>query len=754
MGKRKLDYVPGVYVADTENTVPKTDLYWHEGESIADYYERINEQTSFESSNVWALAAAPVKEHPVESDMFLTNNMDDFLDYFFSKKQKKIKVYFHNLAYDGVAIVDHLLRKGYILVEGDLWPAVQDLFEKEILTYVYDESVNYTFLLYDYEKAGSNLLPKCLKFDPNADGNSPRKNTSAVVVNEKWTEPRCVRTLISGENVWYEIKLYPDEKYGEKVITIWDSLKIIPASVKKIGEDFKCEYEKLSGEIDYSLYRPEGWEITPEEKRYILSDVMIMSQALYKVKDYGLLSKMTIGSVCMVDYKKRLTPGAQARQLNNKFREKFPLLDSEMDRELRKAYHGAFCMVNPKYADQVINCVDDDTYKKILKCEGILQDMSRVGHVYDVNSLYPSVMYDHLYPFGVPIEVLKPEDNFDKYANTPYIIKIEAAFEIKPDHIPSVMEKDGKKYGKATYYTTSVSMEGDEEHITKTLTMTRPEYELFFEQYDVHYLRIIKMWTFAGANNLFNNYIDYWYGIKEEATKTGNAVLRQVAKLMLNNLYGKFATNPQGSTGTPYIGEDNIIHLRTADEERQSVYIPVGAFITAYARAVTIRACQKNFHNWLYSDTDSIHIIGPAVGIEVDPVKLGAWDHESTFIKARFVRQKTYCEINYDKKSHGAYVNLKACGATEHVKQRIQHKCSKIIDGKEMYQKLDEIYYYDNGKRKVRYEVEGKTAEKYDYDELLDRFTYGLRTPGKLKKSRTVGAAYLSETYFQILRSA
>lgn len=51
---------------------------------------------------------------------------------------------------------------------------------------------------------------------------------------------------------------------------------------------------------------------------------------------------------------------------------------------------------------------------------------------------------------------------------------------------------------------------------------------------------------------------------------------------------------------------------------------------------------------YIYSDTDSIHTLLPIEELkqfcEIDPVKLGAWKHEASFTKARFVRQKCYIE--------------------------------------------------------------------------------------------------------------
>lgn len=105
-------------------------------------------------------------------------------------------------------------------------------------------------------------------------------------------------------------------------------------------------------------------------------------------------------------------------------------------------------------------------------------------------------------------------------------------------------------------------------------------------------------------------------------------------------------------------GEDKIIHyLLSEKEDKKGLYLPIGAFITAYAREKTIRTSQAitdyslqkyGKDLYCYSDTDSIHTLLPIEELEqfceIDNIKLGAWKHEATFSKARFVRQKTYIE--------------------------------------------------------------------------------------------------------------
>ena len=191
-----------------------------------------------------------------------------------------------------------------------------------------------------------------------------------------------------------------------------------------------------------------------------------------------------------------------------------------------------------------------------------------------------------------------------------------------------------------------------------TLVLTSVDLKLFFEHYDVSELKYECGWKFKEISGLFTKYIDKWIKRKIKATIDKNKGQRTLAKLMLNSLYGKFATSLDVQSKIPYLGDDKIVHYKLSEkEEKEGVYLPVGCFITAYAREKTIRTCQaiKTYSIekygkdlYCYSDTDSIHTLLPIEELykfcEIDDVKLGAWKPEATFSRAKFVRQKCYLE--------------------------------------------------------------------------------------------------------------
>lgn len=129
----------------------------------------------------------------------------------------------------------------------------------------------------------------------------------------------------------------------------------------------------------------------------------------------------------------------------------------------------------------------------------------------------------------------------------------------------------------------------------------------------------------------------------------GNKGLRTLAKLMLNSLYGKFATSLDVQSKIPYLGEDKIIHYKFSEKDKKDgIYLPIGSFITAYAREKTIRTSQaiKDYSiekygqdMYIYSDTDSIKTLLPIEELEqfceIDDIKLGAWKNEGIATKRK-----------------------------------------------------------------------------------------------------------------------
>lgn len=423
---------------------------------------------------------------------------------------------------------------------------------------------------------------------------------------------RTFRCLITDDGLFYSIEVVFKKLKNKtyKKVIFYDSLKKLPFKVAVIAKAFELPMSK--GEIDYKKPRPKGYELTPEEIDYIIRDCKIVAQAL-KIQFEQGLTKMTNASDAMGGYKSVIGKSS--------FEKWFPVLPVSLDADLRRAYKGGFVYLKPEHRNR----------------RGL------AGITLDVNSLYPSVMYYSMLPYGYPVFFEGEPAPDERYPL--YIVHMKCCFELKPGHLPTVQLKNNRRFIETEYLTTSrVQMGQHEDDEPVELWLTSVDHKLLLDHYDVTDVEYINGFKFKGAVGMFKDYIDYWMHIKE--TTTG--ALRQLAKLMLNSLYGKFATNPKARKKLPYLDpEDDVTRYNYDDyEERDPVYTAMGAFITAYAREKTIRSGQAVYDRFIYADTDSLHLIGtePPEGLEIHPTHLGAWKNEGCFEDSKFIRAKTYME--------------------------------------------------------------------------------------------------------------
>lgn len=431
---------------------------------------------------------------------------------------------------------------------------------------------------------------------------------------EKPKKAKQFSTLIDGVGTWYQIKV---KFRGVREICFQDSLKLLPFPVRDIGKSFNLDVCK--GDIDFEEAKKDGYKVNDERLDYVKRDVLVVAKALKLCYFDFNQTRMTIGSNAISIFKKEYC---------TRFDFLFPELPPLVDEFCRRAYHGGYCYVNPKHKEEWVGA----------------------GQVFDVNSLYPYAMTLDL-PYGNPVyfEGEPPESNLFPL----YIVRFECSFKVKEGYVPTVQLRKNLSFNPTEYLTEVTEL--------VEMTMTSVDFEQFLEHYEVYNLEFIDGFMFRKASIFFKDYINYF--MQEKMTTTG--ARRQRAKLYLNNLYGKFATSPRNIQKYPYLDENGEMKYKTEVlDHKSTVYIPVGAFVTANAKRYTINAIQANYDRFLYCDTDSIHILGlePPKDIIVDDVKLGAWKREGDFDRACFVKPKTYIEIKGDK------VNVKACGMSQNIK--------------------------------------------------------------------------------------
>ena len=532
--------------------------------------------------------------------------------------------------------------------------------------------------------------------------------------------------LISDMGQWYTITI----KTHDHIIELRDSLKLLPFSVSDIGKAFRTKHQKLS--MVYEGFRYSGCEITDKEKEYIANDVLVVKEALEIMFEQGH-DKLTIGSCCLTEYK---------NIMGNNYKLLFPNLEklsldsdvygaSNVDAYIRKSYKGGWCYLVPKKAKK----------------------RHYNGITLDVNSLYPSMMSSesgNKYPIGMPtfwrgnyIPVCCKSESIY------YFIRLRCSFRIKPKKLPCIQIKNNYRYKSNEWLTTSDIYDPKTDRYygtditgnstTVVLTLTCVDYKLIQEHYELYNVEILDGCFFRTASGIFDEYIEKY----KEMKLNSKGALRTLAKLFLNNLYGKFASSSNSSFKYAYKKEDGTIGFITVEEHDKKVgYIPIGSAITSYSRNFTIRAAQANYYGsnergFIYADTDSIHCDLTAdeiKGVKMHDKNFCCWKLEAGWDTAWFTRQKTYIEyvVSENKEPVTPYYNVKCAGLPDNCKDLL----IKSMTG---YKPTVEDGYSEQQLQFLK--------KKRQYED----FDIGLKIWGKLIPKRIDGGIVLTESYYTMM---
>lgn len=558
-----------------------------------------------------------------------------------------------------------------------------------------------------------------------------KEETEVTWLKEKEMPNNSFKYTISDKGQWYAITI----KTGNHFIEIRDSLKLLPFSVKRIGQSFKTKHKKL--DMEYTGFRYAGCNITDQEKEYIANDVLVVKEALEIMFTEGH-TKLTIGSCCLAEYKKimgkddyeQYFPSLTQIQIDDKVHRY-----ATADAWIRKSYKGGWCYLVKGKENQV----------------------KHNGTTADVNSLYPSMMSSesgNRYPVGkpcfwhgnfIPEQALRP--------NMYYFVRIKTRFYIKPGYLPFIQIKgnylykgtealmSSDVYDKKTdrYYDKYYDGHGNLCDTRVELTLTMTDYILMKEHYELVDFEIIDGCYFFTAIGIFDEYMEKYKKIKLES----KGAKRELAKLFLNNLYGKMASSEDSSFKVAFVKENKSLgFISVPANEKQAGYIAVGSAITSYARNFTIRAAQKNYHGvdkpgFIYADTDSIHCdLAPneIVGIKVHDRNFCCWKLESCWDVGIFTRQKTYIEhVTHEdlQPIEEPYYNVKCAG----MPQKCKDLFVKSLTG---YQPTEDEDITEDERQFINKKRE------------LTDFKIGLKVPGKLMPKRIRGGVLLVDTTYEM----
>lgn len=611
-------------------------------------------------------------------DVHIFHSINETFDYFCSLKTNVI-CYYHNLKFDGSFWLSYLLTElGY----------------QQALEYNSDS-------MYDCQWISARKMPD-----------------------------KSLRYSISNRGQWYTITI----KVGKFLIEFRDSLKLLPFSVKRIGKSFKTKHQKL--DMEYTGLRYAGCTITPEEQKYIANDVLVVKEALEIMFTEGH-NKLTIGSCCLEEFTK--ITGKEEFEYYFPDMYNIPLDIEEHGRPtagdwIKRSYRGGWCYLAKGKENKVYGN----------------------GTTADVNSLYPSVMSSesgNRYPIGKPtFWTGKPPDDILRSTTLFWFIRIRTRFKIKEGMLPFIQIKGSLLYRgnemletsdiydpkTKQYYDHYYNLDGQLVPATLELTLTMMDYNLLLEHYDLSDTEYLDGCYFETRIGLFDDYMSKYKKIKMES----KGAMRELAKLFLNNLYGKMASSTDSSFKVAYVKEDKSIgFIEIEEHNKKAGYIPIGSAITSYARNFTIRAAQLNYHGkdergFIYADTDSIHCDLPPEeikGITVHPTNFCCWKLESCWNKAIFARQKTYIEhVTHEdlEPIEKPYYNVKCAGMPDACKELLINSITQTKT-RDSYSQEEEQFI--NQKR-----------------ELSD-FKVGLQIPtGRLKPKRIMGGILLIDGPYEM----
>lgn len=448
-------------------------------------------------------------------------------------------------------------------------------------------------------------------------------------------------------------------------VTVIDSLKLLGGSIASQAKTWGLNVSKIEEPQGfYKEYRPKGHKLTDKEVRYILHDVEVQKQALLAAFSFGL----GVGGVTKAGSAFYLF-----RQfLGEKFAKFFPkLVDDTLE---RASYRGGWCIVNRRYAGRTLKGVTS----------------------FDINAMYAAAysgklperadcLYMDEFPVGRCVRTWEnvktlecPPDQLLRLMKTNGLyffarVHVKEAF-LKKKRVPTLQYKARYTEAKNGKYQQREYRDFFED--CDLFLDKRDFFNIFLQDYDGEYrideLRFYKAEKFSEH---FAVWANEWSKVKAGANKTlsdgthnpnFNPGLRQIAKDMLTNVYGKFGMRSEKVKGIPHVADGVVTFSHEKDTRDSSVYVPFAVAVTSAARSFITRVAQEHYKSFVYADTDSVKLYKDTLPDEiVNDTALGFFKNEGTYERAKFLRAKTYMTEEESK------IDYKCCGLPQRGKDML-----------------------------------------------------------------------------------
>lgn len=487
-------------------------------------------------------------------------------------------------------------------------------------------------------------------------------------------------SIIDGEShIPYRIALKDD-------LFIQDTMRVHMGSLESVAKSYGIEGKKEH--CDFSIFHEFG-NATPSDIAYVIQDALIVAKILKMdcIENNGYIPLTGAGFAKrqFVNYLK-----ASGKVTLSKF-------GNGMGDKADDILNQLFPFVQEKEPDLNYSWLARASYMgglNIVKAgrESRINDLT---YVYDVNSAYPFQLATKDIPYGHGLHTDEYVNGkfgiywvmccFNHQGKTCPIIHQSRMFE---PHIPhSILTPNPmfNIYGKSDYL----------ESFYGELVLSSIEIEYLKTYANLTIIDVKIGYTFNTRNDIFNDYINNVYNERQNVKKS-NPVKAGFLKLMMNALYGKFGSAEK--YGVNFGLDENGLYKETVNTDELSYpwcYVPVATAVTAYERVYIAEIITKNWENFLYTDTDSIHLKDNHKNdsMKIDQRELGALKCESISDKSKYIRPKCYVHENereYDNMGNeinNTKIVVKCGGMPSNIKDSIK-SMDELFIGAEFFGKL------------------------------------------------------------------
>lgn len=425
---------------------------------------------------------------------------------------------------------------------------------------------------------------------------------------EKWKKPRSWSVLESDINIY---KVSINIRRGLTIIMMDISNFLTSTSL-----DRACKEWLGKSKVQIASKCFPKWHPSPIEKRYAMMDATL-TYALYRCLEdnnviegnrFVTIAGRTIGH--FKDYlKKKYGCSFNEFCYLTKDKELVEKYNLEWESLLRQSNRGGCCMALHK------------------------GEFHHATHI-DAVSHYPSRMSEPYIPFGNALYE-KPVDH--EYTS---IVYPSGYLKLKDGKLPYIQWNSN---GQCLAYHWLTDYDAGDYIKDCCLNGTHgfwaDEWEIIKECYDFYDVTIDKeIYILMTENVQLKSYIKMLF----EGKRNNVGTKRYYYKILMNSLYGKFLSRPDGKKVTYRNGIRELLH----EDGRAMFYLPLGSWIAMRGRVILFQLMLSlDPADVLYCDTDSIVYKGdkdPKVSFGKE---LGQWEKEATDIDVYIVGAKTYQEI-------------------------------------------------------------------------------------------------------------